>query len=110
MSTLPSRFSIRSELVAPVHDPRVLLADSKMSSWVDEFRKTPVSGDTMLKILYQIACGMDFLHRHSPPVCHRDLNPNNVLVFQVEYDKLLVKVSDFGLSREFENDVTMTGM
>ena len=63
----------------------------------------------MLKILYQVACGMDFLHAHNPPVCHRDLNPNNVLVFDLEYDDLLVKVSDFGLSREMDDDVSMTG-
>jgi serine/threonine protein kinase len=81
-----------------------------MSTWVEEFRKVPVSADTMLKILYQIACGMEFLHSHTPPVCHRDLNPNNVLVFEIVYEKLNVKVSDFGLSRELEMDVSMTGL
>lgn len=40
-------------------------------------------------------------------VC-RDLNTNNVLVYCLEYDRLLVRVSDFGLSRELATGVQMT--
>ena len=45
------------------------------------------------------------------PPCS-DLNTNNVLVYCLEYDRLNVRVSDFGLSRELEAGVatTMTGV
>jgi serine/threonine protein kinase len=43
-------------------------------------------------------------------VCvNRDLNPNNVLVFETEYETLNVKVADFGLSRVVEHDTSVTG-
>ncbi|KAI3960055.1 hypothetical protein MKW98_016779 [Papaver atlanticum] len=42
-----------------------------------------------------IARGMNYLHRHNPPIILRDLKPSNLLV-----DKnWSVKVGDFGLSR-----------
>ena len=38
----------------------------------------------------------------------RDLNPNNVLVYNLDPGNISVKVADFGLSRELEAGVVAT--
>ncbi|KAK9123972.1 hypothetical protein Sjap_013574 [Stephania japonica] len=52
-----------------------------------------------LSMAYDVANGMNYLHRRSPPIVHRDLKSPNLLVDM----KYTVKVSDFGLSRLKEN-------
>ncbi|XP_077170536.1 receptor-interacting serine/threonine-protein kinase 3 isoform X2 [Paroedura picta] len=48
-----------------------------------------------LRILHQVALGMNFLHNLSPPLLHLDLKPSNVLLD----GELHVRVADFGLSK-----------
>ncbi|XP_043698334.1 serine/threonine-protein kinase CTR1-like [Telopea speciosissima] len=48
-----------------------------------------------LNMAYDVAKGMNYLHRRNPPIVHRDLKSPNLLVDR----KYTVKVCDFGLSR-----------
>ncbi|KAF8397814.1 hypothetical protein HHK36_016738 [Tetracentron sinense] len=48
-----------------------------------------------LNMAYDVAKGMNYLHRRNPPIVHRDLKSPNLLVDK----KYTVKVCDFGLSR-----------
>lgn len=48
-----------------------------------------------LNMAFDVAKGMNYLHRRSPPIVHRDLKSPNLLVDK----KYTVKVCDFGLSR-----------
>ncbi|XVE61543.1 hypothetical protein DITRI_Ditri06bG0049100 [Diplodiscus trichospermus] len=48
-----------------------------------------------LSMAYDVAKGMNYLHRRNPPIVHRDLKSPNLLVDK----KYTVKVCDFGLSR-----------
>jgi len=41
-------------------------------------------------------------YSHAKDILHRDISPNNVLVFEKE-DKLLIKVCDFGLGKDAES-------
>ncbi|KAK9168421.1 hypothetical protein Syun_000561 [Stephania yunnanensis] len=52
-----------------------------------------------LSMAYDVANGMNYLHRRNPPIVHRDLKSPNLLVDM----KYTVKVCDFGLSRLKEN-------
>lgn len=51
---------------------------------------------------------MNFLHNHE--VCHRDLSYKNVLIHAYrDGGAFTVKVSDFGLAKEANSDLTSTG-
>lgn len=56
---------------------------------------TQISLSQSLKILCDIARGMKYLHSQNPPIIHRDLKSDNVLIDE----QWCAKVSDFGLSR-----------
>ena len=43
-------------------------------------------------MLRQIASGMCFLHEREPPIIHRDLNTNNILVYSVTAGQVNIKV------------------
>ncbi|KAI3471857.1 hypothetical protein Pfo_028510 [Paulownia fortunei] len=61
---------------------------------MDERRRLSMAYDVVcIQILLQR--GMNYLHKHNPPIVHRDLKSPNLLVDR----KYTVKVSDFGLSR-----------
>ena len=46
-------------------------------------------------ILYDVARGLDYLHTRSPPVIHRDLTSNNVLLTP----NMAAKISDLGVAK-----------
>ena len=55
-------------------------------------------------IMHQIADAIAFMHGHQTPLVHRDVKLKNILVKQ-EGSQVIVKVSDFGLSKLFEGKV-----
>ena len=55
-------------------------------------------------VLYQIACGLDFIH--SKKLVHRDIKPENILISLT--DPVMVKISDFGLSKPTNSRGTFT--
>ena len=60
--------------------------------------------DPKLRMASDIVQGVVYLHGLSPPILHRDLKPDNVLVT----DTLTCKVSDFGTSQAYQEDSNMT--
>jgi eukaryotic-like serine/threonine-protein kinase len=54
--------------------------------------------DTVVEILMQICRGLSVAHSEKPPIIHRDIKPQNILV---GYDGtgLRVRVTDFGLAK-----------
>ncbi|XP_037131383.1 receptor-interacting serine/threonine-protein kinase 2-like isoform X2 [Syngnathus acus] len=48
-----------------------------------------------LRVLYEIALGVNFLHNMSPPLFHHDLKTQNILLD----GEFHVKIADFGLSK-----------
>eukprot|EP00339_Tiarina_fusa_P014873 CAMPEP_0117053630 /NCGR_PEP_ID=MMETSP0472-20121206/37103_1 /TAXON_ID=693140 ORGANISM="Tiarina fusus, Strain LIS" /NCGR_SAMPLE_ID=MMETSP0472 /ASSEMBLY_ACC=CAM_ASM_000603 /LENGTH=224 /DNA_ID=CAMNT_0004768777 /DNA_START=509 /DNA_END=1180 /DNA_ORIENTATION=+ len=63
----------------------------------DENQKMPWS--LRLKIAYDVAKGMKFLHTTTPPIIHRDLKTPNILLASTKSNaRVCAKVADFGLS------------
>ena len=46
-------------------------------------------------ILHDVALGLRYLHEHSPPIIHRDLSANNVLLTS----SMSAKISDLGVAK-----------
>jgi tRNA A-37 threonylcarbamoyl transferase component Bud32 len=67
--------------------------------------KSQLSFKNKIRILKQVCIGMIYLHSLNPPVIHRDLKPQNILL-----DKSMdVKICDFGVSKYCDNTV-ITGV
>ena len=46
-------------------------------------------------IFHDVALGLHYLHQHSPPIIHRDLSANNVLLSR----DMVAKISDLGMAK-----------
>ena len=46
-------------------------------------------------VLHDVACGLSFLHSHSPAIIHRDLSARNVLL----NEGMVAKIADLGMAR-----------
>lgn len=55
-----------------------------------------------LDIMKQCTRGISYIHGLKPPVVHRDIKPNNILI-QESASVLTVKITDFGLAKVFTN-------
>ena len=52
-----------------------------------------------IDILKQVCRGLSVAHRESPPIIHRDIKPQNILV-GYEAEGLRARISDFGLAKK----------
>jgi serine/threonine protein kinase len=55
-------------------------------------------------ILIDIACGIEYLHSKIPPIIHRDLKTQNILL----NEKFEAKISDFGISKQYNSSLNST--
>lgn len=72
---------------------------------LDQFiraREGRIPMELLVRFGLQIAEGLRYLHRHDPPVIHRDVKPANLLVD----DKGELRFVDFGIARTFSIDKT----
>lgn len=82
-------------IIEPKTDLPILameLMDCNLRTYISEFN--PLSTDRQLAICHGVSCGLLYLHSHN--YIHRDLCDDNILIKKSH--KLMVKVSDFGLS------------
>ena len=106
------RFEEECELLGRLHHPNVVQflgvhvgASSGLPALVMEYLPTTLSGcvdrhgvlpaEISLGILRDVALGLRYLHEHSPPIIHRDLSANNVLLTT----NMSAKISDLGVAK-----------
>ncbi len=65
----------------------------------------PFSSRDVIKIGMSLAKIVQYLHEFSPPILHRDLTPDNLILKEPEKDLVLV---DFGAANEFIGEFTGT--
>ena len=78
-----------------------MMADS-LTSFVVKHEKIPVH--IKYSIVYDVSLGLCYLHNHDPPIVHRDLSPNNVLL-TVHH---VAKISDLGVAKVIKADSRKT--
>ena len=81
------------------HEPLPVLLMERMAcnlhSYILDPSHVSLPIQTKLSILCDIASGLAHLHNHRPPIIHRDLTANNVLLDS----KATAKIADFGNSK-----------
>ena len=70
-----------------------------LSGMIEELVKVPLS--LALKIQKDICRGLSLAHHMNPPVVHRDVKPQNVMLSRRDKD-VIAKVSDFGLANHVD--------
>ena len=74
-----------------------MMTDS-LTSFVDKHEKIPVH--IKYSIVHDVSLGLCYLHNHDPPIVHRDLSPNNVLLTAHH----VAKISDLGVAKVIKAD------
>lgn len=67
-------------------------------------KKSRISLKMKSSILHDVASGLRYLHHHHPPIIHRDLSPNNILLSR----DMVAKISDLGVAKVVKADSKMT--
>ncbi|XP_065905003.1 uncharacterized protein [Dysidea avara] len=78
-----------------------MMADS-LTSLVDKYEKIPVH--IKFSIVHGVSLGLCYLHNHDPPIVHRDLSPNNILLTTHH----VAKISDLGVAKVIKADSKKT--
>ena len=78
-----------------------MMAES-LTSLVDKHEKIP--GHIKFSIVLDVSLGLCYLHNHDPPIVHRDLSPNNILLTAHH----VAKISDLGVAKVIKTDSRKT--
>ena len=54
-----------------------------------------INWENKLSILYDVCCGLQYLHTRNPPIIHQDLTPNNILLCS----HFRAKITDLGVAK-----------
>ena len=73
------------------------LMDESLTKYVE---KPGSTFERKCSILYDVAQGLGYLHSFDPPIIHRDLSPNNVLLkYAGEHVPPVAKIADLGVAK-----------
>ena len=73
-----------------------------LTSLVEKYSNIPLY--VKLSILLDVSQGLWYLHSHHPPIVHRDLSPNNILL----NSHFVAKISDLGVAKVIQVDCRKT--
>ncbi|XP_065904301.1 uncharacterized protein [Dysidea avara] len=83
-------------------DPVLIMEmmDESLTNFIETKAPKPgVPFSTKICILLDIAKGLSYLHSQQPPVVHRDLSPNNILLKTNRGAVSVVKIADLGVAK-----------
>ena len=78
------------------------MMEDSLTSFVEKHEKIPVY--IKYSIVRDVSLGLCYLHKHDPPIIHRDLSPNNVLLTVYH----VAKISDLGVAKVIRADSRKT--
>ncbi|KAK7397631.1 hypothetical protein QQX98_012998 [Neonectria punicea] len=90
----------------PTPYPELRLEYARCGSLSDQEN---ISADETQSILNQCLSALIYLHEHEPPIVHRDIKPDNILVQHRFPGNIYVKFGDFGLARDSHELMTICG-
>ena len=73
-----------------------------LTSVVEKYPNIPMP--VKFSMLLDVSRGLWYLHCHHPPIFHRDLSPNNVLLTS----QFVAKISDLGVAKVIQADSKKT--
>ena len=90
----------------PTKDSLPVIIMEKMSNSLRNLveRRSKLPWEKKLSILNDVCLGLQYLHAKNPPIIHRDLTPNNILLCS----HLRAKISDLGVSTVMHGTETKT--
>lgn len=93
-------YPIKNQLPAMVME----LMDESLTSYVKT--KPGSSFERKASILHDVAKGLGYLHCYNPPIIHRDLSPNNILLKYAGVDHVppIAKIADLGVAKVVKAD------
>ena len=74
--------------------------DCSLRHFVETHPRESIPLAVKVDVLYQVAQGLAYLHGQRPPVVHRDLSPNNILI---NVGSMTAKLSDCGVAHVFSH-------
>ena len=80
------------------------LMDTSLKRFIENNKSTIVF-QKKASILYDVSLGLSYLHKRKPPILHRDLSPNNVMLTSCQ---LTAKIGDLGVAKVVRADSWQT--
>ncbi|EJT79656.1 CAMK protein kinase [Gaeumannomyces tritici R3-111a-1] len=68
-----------------------------------------ISAAECVSILQQCLSALEYLHGSDPPIVHRDIKADNILIQYRDTNSIYVKFADFGLAKDYDNMSTICG-
>ena len=102
----PNKNSLETSFTSSLHTSLpVMVMELMDESLANYVKKQTINMETKLSILYDVSCGLDYLHGFKPdPIIHRDLSPNNILLVPNK----VAKLSDLGVAKAIKADSRAT--
>jgi len=79
-----------------------------LEQYLNSFIKSNLSMpiNRALNLIRQILSGLNTLHKANPPIIHRDLKLNNILLSYDYNGDIVIKISDFGFAKEVTTGIS----
>ena len=78
------------------------MMENSLTTVVDKYENIPLH--IKFSIVHDVSLGLYYLHNHDPPIVHRDLSPNNILLTV----RFVAKISDLGVAKVIKADSKKT--